>query len=71
VLEYLEEARVAMDRARTQPVSVLTRQGLCVMGITCKPGKKSGEVSCRLIVIPPYQPHFPLADTLSLVNTLS
>jgi hypothetical protein len=46
VLEFLEEARVATERAKVQQAQVLVRQGLCVLDITCSPGRKPGEVSC-------------------------
>ena len=37
---------MALERARIQQAQALARQGLCVLGIACGPGKKTGEVAC-------------------------
>ena len=46
MLEFLEEARVATERAKVQAAAVLVRQGLCVLDMACSPGRKPGEVAC-------------------------
>ena len=46
VSEYLEEARVAMDRMRTVSYDVLVRQGTTLVDLQCQPGQKKGEIKC-------------------------